>query len=103
MRDTSETILVAIFGLLGLEFLRGWAGIVVAAFTVAFIIYKFVDMQRRNKREKEKREEEHEKRKEEHEKRKEEHEKRKEEHEKRKEEHEKHELEMKLLKRQLKL
>ena len=93
MRDT-ETLLAAILGIVGLEFLNGVIGIIVGSVTGIYLIFRIFHSIAKRK-------EDHEKRKEDHEKRKEDHEKRKEDHEKRKEDHEKWKLEMELLREEL--
>ncbi len=100
MRDT-ETLLVAILGIVGLEFLNGVIGIIVGSVTGIYLIFRIFHSIAKRKEDHEKRKEDREKRKEDHEKRKEDHEKRKEDHEKRKEDHEKWKLEMELLREEL--
>ena len=54
MNDTSGTILVAILGLLGLEFLEGWIAISVGVFSIIYIIFRIITGLKKLKREKEK-------------------------------------------------
>ncbi len=72
MRDT-ETLLVAILGIVGLEFLNGVIGIIVGSVTGIYLIFSIFHSIA----------------------------KRKEDHEKRKEDHEKWKLEMELLREEL--
>ena len=94
MRDTTETLLVAFLGLIGIELIQGWTAVIVGAVTVMFIIFRIIMGIKKDKREKERRAEEHARREEEHA-------RREEEHDRRAEEHAKHKLEIKLLQKEL--
>ena len=67
MRDT-ETLLAAILGIVGLEFLSGVIGIIVGSVTGIYLIFRIFHSIVKRKEDREKRKEDHEKRKEDHEK-----------------------------------
>ena len=99
MRDTTETLLVAFLGLIGIELIQGWTAVIVGAVTVMFIIFRIIMGIKKDKREKERRAEEHARPGQRF--REEEHARREEEHDRRAEEHAKHKLEIKLLQKEL--
>ena len=60
MKDSSETLIAAISGIIGLEFLTGWIGILIGLTTIIFLITRIIQVIRREKKERgrEKREKE---------------------------------------------